>query len=365
MTEGNVDAFLSLRCVTKRFAAAAVVDTVTLDVLRGRFLTLLGPSGSGKTTLLMMVAGFIPPTEGAIVLNGRDITRTAPEKRNFGMVFQGYALFPHLTVEENVAFSLSVRGRPASEIRTRVGRVLDLVQMAHLGSRLPKQLSGGQQQRVAIARALAFDPDLLLLDEPLSALDKKLRLEMQEELGSLHRRLGTTFVCVTHDQEEALSLSDEVAVMRDGKVVQVAPPSTLYNAPRSRFVADFLGCGNFLEGVVTELAAGHLGYRCGGETFLHAPASPRLRVGDPVTMALRPEHIRIGREPETGWPNAVRGEVASSSFTGLRHQVRVGLASGASLAVSVPANGRDMPLSPGALVWLGWEPRATVMVDDD
>src|SRR4051812_45852863 len=245
--------FLSLQSLTRRYGDVRAVDNVSLDVERGRFLTLLGPSGSGKTTLLMMIAGFVAPTSGDVVIHGDVITHMPPDKRKFGMVFQGYALFPHMTVAENVAFSLDVRGRPAAEISTNVRRVLDMVQLTHLADRLPKQLSGGQQQRVAVARALAFDPELLLLDEPLSALDKKLRLEVQEELKDLHRRLGVTFICVTHDQEEALSLSDEIAIMRDGRVEQVGTPHGLYEAPRSRFVADFLGRSNFIAAVVSEV----------------------------------------------------------------------------------------------------------------
>jgi putative spermidine/putrescine transport system ATP-binding protein len=360
-----MSSFLSLEGLTKRYGATTVVKSVSLTMERGRFLTLLGPSGSGKTTLLMMIAGVVSPSAGEIVLDGRRLTNTPPEKRNFGMVFQGYALFPHLNVEENVAFSLSVRGRAAAEIRQRVRRVLDMVQLSHLAARLPKQLSGGQQQRVAIARALAFDPDLLLLDEPLSALDKKLRVSMQEELRSLHRRIGTTFICVTHDQEEALSLSDEIAVLRDGGLVQVDTPQMLYNRPRTRFVADFLGCGNFLDGVVADLAEDHFRYRCGEQLFVQAGREPNLQQGDKVVLALRPEHIRVAVTRPDHVENSLQGSIVSASYSGAHHQVMVDVGSGTRLVIAVPSGDSDMSMTVGAPVWLGWTPEATVRVDGD
>ncbi|MFL5334564.1 MAG: ABC transporter ATP-binding protein, partial [Geminicoccaceae bacterium] len=235
---------MELRAISKRYGTFTAVDAVSLRVERGQFLTLLGPSGSGKTTILMAIAGFVAPSEGAVLLDGRDITALPPERRDFGMVFQGYALFPHMTVAENVAFPLRVRGLSRAGRDAKVRAALDLVQLARFAERRPAQLSGGQQQRVALARALVFDPDLLLLDEPLSALDKKLRAELQEELKALHRRVGRTFVNVTHDQEEALSLSDQVAILNHGRLVQVGPPEVLYERPRTRFVADFLGKSN-------------------------------------------------------------------------------------------------------------------------
>ncbi len=358
-------AFLSVEELTKRYGGITVVDGVSLSVERGRFLTLLGPSGSGKTSLLMMIAGFVSPSAGRIVLDGRDLTNTPPDKRNFGMVFQGYALFPHLTVADNVAFSLSVRGRSSDEIRQRVRRVLDMVQMTHLAERRPKQLSGGQQQRVAIARALAFDPDLLLLDEPLSALDKKLRVGMQEELRSLHQRIGTTFICVTHDQEEALTLSDEIAVLRDGRLVQRDTPQALYERPRSRFVADFLGCGNFLDGTIVDIAADHFRYRCGEQVFVQAGGEPGLRAGDAIVLALRPEKIRVGAERPEQMPNALQGAIVSASYTGAHHQMMVDVGAQRRLAIALPSDKANSSLRPGAPVWIGWEPDATVQVHGD
>ena len=247
-TKGAAAHSLTLRGISKHYVAVRAVDDVDLVVPRGEFLTLLGPSGSGKTTILMMIAGFVHPTSGDILLDDREITHLPPEKRNFGMVFQGYALFPHMTVEQNVGFPLKVRRMGRAEAEPLISDVLDLVQLAHLRDRLPRQLSGGQQQRVALARALVFSPDILLLDEPLGALDKKLRTEVQIELKDLHRRVGTTFLYVTHDQEEALSMSDRIAIVRDGKFVQMGRPDELYERPASRFVADFLGKSNFFTG---------------------------------------------------------------------------------------------------------------------
>jgi len=261
---------LALREVSKHYGSVAAVDRVSLDVPRGQFLTLLGPSGSGKTTLLMIIAGFVEPTAGEVLVDGARITPLPPEKRNFGMVFQGYALFPHLTVFDNVAFPLKVRGVSRAAAADRIRGALDLVKLAPLAERYPRQLSGGQQQRVALARALVFTPDILLLDEPLSALDKKLRAELQWELKQIHRRVGTTFIYVTHDQEEALSMSDEIAIIRDGRVVQAGPPRLLYERPATRFVADFLGKSNFITGRVVAHEGDWLVYEAGGSRYVQA-----------------------------------------------------------------------------------------------
>ena len=239
---------LSLRNLSKVYGSLAAVDGVDLDVPRGSFLTLLGPSGSGKTTILMAIAGFVEPSGGSILLDDKDITRFPPDKRNFGMVFQGYALFPHMTVADNIWFPLKVRGVSKADAASKIKNALELVQMGHLAERYPSQLSGGQQQRVALARAIVFEPDLLLLDEPLSALDKKLRADLQWELKSLHQRLGTTFIYVTHEQEEALSMSDTIIILRDGQIEQQGGPGELYEWPATRFVADFLGPGRAAPG---------------------------------------------------------------------------------------------------------------------
>ncbi|MEM7440017.1 MAG: ABC transporter ATP-binding protein [Pseudomonadota bacterium] len=238
---------LQVRGVSKLFGTFRAVNDISLDIQKGEFLTLLGPSGSGKTTLLMMIAGFLDISEGDIALDGASIARVPAEKRNFGMVFQGYALFPHMTVRDNIGYALSVRKRPANEINARVDEMLELVQLQDFADRKPGQLSGGQQQRVALARALCFAPPVLLLDEPLGALDKKLRVEVQEQLKDIHRRVGTTFIYVTHDQEEALSMSDRIVIMRDGAIEQVGTPKELYERPVNEFTASFLGKSNFIQ----------------------------------------------------------------------------------------------------------------------
>jgi len=320
---------LTLRRLVKRYGALQAVAGVDLEIRRGEFLTLLGPSGSGKTTLLMMIAGFQDATEGDIHLDGQPITGTPAEKRNFGMVFQGYALFPHMTVADNIGYSLSVRGRPKAEIASRVAEMLELVQLTGKERRLPSELSGGQQQRVALARALAFSPPVLLLDEPLGALDRKLRVEVQEQLKDLHRRVGTTFIYVTHDQDEALSMSDRVVIMRDGQIEQVGSPEELYTRPRTEFAASFLGKSNFLQ-------------------------------RDGRRWSIRPERIDlvaqgIGR---------VSGRVVSLSYFGpvLKYQIETD--EHGPLEVDVDAWRGGPALQPGVQVGLDWKDDAAVPLDE-
>jgi putative spermidine/putrescine transport system ATP-binding protein len=354
---------LHIRNLSKHYGSVRAVDDVSFTVERGRFLTLLGPSGSGKTTILMAIAGFVEPTAGDILVDDRAITRLPPEQRNFGMVFQGYALFPHLTVSGNVAFPLQVRRRPKAEIAEGVRRALDLVQLGHLADRYPKQLSGGQQQRVALARALVFQPEMLLLDEPLSALDKKLRADLQWELKSLHERVGMTFIYVTHDQEEALSMSDEIAILRDGKVVQAGSPARLYDRPLTRFVADFLGKSNFLAGTVEMAEPGGFAYRCGGRRFRQAGAA--AAAGSPVLVSLRPEKIDLAAAAPADAANALPAEILRWSYfgTGVHFQVRAeGIG---ELTVTRPSWRLAVPLESGTRVWLTWEADASVPVADD
>ena len=246
-TPARLGAPLALQAIAKRYGGVTAVDRLSLEVASGEFVSLLGPSGSGKTTTLMMIAGFIIPSSGSILLDGKNITRLPPYRRNIGMVYQNYALFPHMTVGRNVAFPLRMRGVGRDEIARRVGRALELVQLKGLSERRPTELSGGQQQRVALARALVFEPPLLLMDEPLGALDKKLRQELQSEIKRIQRETRGTVIYVTHDQEEALSLSDRVVVLNHGRIEQVGPPGELYERPRTRFVAEFLGAANFLS----------------------------------------------------------------------------------------------------------------------
>lgn len=332
---------------------------MSLAVERGEFLTLLGPSGSGKTTILMCIAGFVAPDAGAVLLDGRDITPLPPERREFGMVFQGYALFPHMTVAENVAFPLRVRRLGAAARAEKVRAALDLVQLAGLEERLPRQLSGGQQQRVALARALVFEPAVLLLDEPLSALDKKLRAELQEELRALHRRVGRTFVNVTHDQEEALSLSDRIAILNHGRLVQEGSPTTLYERPRTRFVADFLGKSNFLRGVAQ---AGTVVVN--GVVLRHDTNGAALPHGAPTLLSLRPEKITLLQDGGTA-DNVADGRIATWSYLGAGFALSVETPALGMLRVALPSWRAPFAPRAGATVRLGWAADAAVPVADD
>ena len=355
---------VSLQGLSKHYGDLVAVDEVDLEITRGKFLTILGPSGGGKTTVLMAIAGFVEPSAGRILLDGRDITRLPPDHRNFGMVFQGYALFPHMTVAENLWFPLRVRGISKAGARDKVARTLELVQMGHLGDRYPAQLSGGQQQRVALARALVFEPDLLLLDEPLSALDKKLRADLQWELKSLHDRLGTTFLYVTHDQDEALSMSDEIVIMRHGRIEQRGAPGVLYERPATRFVADFLGKSNFIAGRAGPTSGDMLEVRAGGLTLRVETSEARVE-GSDVMVALRPEKVEITPEnspPDT--PNRVRGDITAFNYYGSSFHFRVRTEALGELMVASPAWTCAVDQAVGTPVWLGWRADASVIVAD-
>ncbi|MEX0808732.1 MAG: ABC transporter ATP-binding protein [Dongiaceae bacterium] len=356
---------LQFRGVAKHYGTVRAVDGVDLDVPRGEFLTLLGPSGSGKTTMLMMIAGFTGPTEGRILLDGRDITDLPPEKRNFGMVFQGYALFPHLSVFDNIAFPLKVRRQSGAEMKEKVHRALDLVQLRHLADRNPRQLSGGQQQRVALARALVFSPEILLLDEPLGALDRKLRQEVQIELKELHRRVGTTFIYVTHDQEEALSMSDRIAIVRDGKFVQVGTPDELYERPKTRFVAGFLGESNFLKGRVNATANGDISYDIGGATYRQKANGWVPASGDEILIAMRPEKVRIDAMRPAESVNAIEGTVRNWNYFGSSFHMTLAHPGVGDIVVSCPAWRTKITPENGARLWVGWDADAGVVVVDD
>ncbi|MDZ4736830.1 MAG: ABC transporter ATP-binding protein [Rhodospirillaceae bacterium] len=365
MTNNERGIGLQFRGVAKHYGTIRAVDGVDLDVPRGEFLTLLGPSGSGKTTMLMMIAGFTGPTEGRILLDGRDITDLPPEKRNFGMVFQGYALFPHLSVFDNVAFPLKVRRKSQEETRERVGKALDLVQLNNLADRNPRQLSGGQQQRVALARALVFNPEILLLDEPLGALDRKLRQEVQIELKELHRRVGTTFIYVTHDQEEALSMSDRIAIVRDGKFVQIGTPDELYERPKTRFVAGFLGESNFLKGQVNATANGDISYDIGGASYRQKANGRALASGEEILIAMRPEKVRIDAVRPAESANAIEGTVRNWNYFGSSFHMTLGHPGIGDIVVSCPAWRTKITPENGARLWVGWDADAGVVVDDD
>jgi putative spermidine/putrescine transport system ATP-binding protein len=351
--------YLKIENLSKNYGALAVVDDVSMDVARGEFLTLLGPSGSGKTTLLMMLAGFIRPSSGSIQINDRQLVGLPPEKRNFGLVLQGYALFPHMTVAENVGFSLKIRGRSKAEVEQAVRRSLDTVQLSHLWDRFPKQLSGGQQQRVAIARAIIFQPDLLLLDEPLSALDKKLRMEVQSELRDLNRRLEMTFICVTHDQEEALSLSDTVAILKSGRIEQVDTPRGLYTKPQSRFIAEFLGRSNFLKGEVIGSNRDGVSYRL-GNTILHQEGSGLPEHGS-ITISIRPEEFKLSTSEDNLPQNRLRAVVKGLSYAGADCYIELALPDGGRVTVRTEAT-RNLASEQEA--WIGWSPNDGVRVSD-
>ena len=348
------DALVTFRGVQKTYdGASLVVRDLNLDIQRGEFLSLLGPSGSGKTTTLMMLAGFESPTAGEISLNGVPITRTPPHKRNFGMVFQNYALFPHMTVAENIAYPLHVRKIPRAELEAKVKRALEMVQMDTMGMRYPAQMSGGQQQRVALARALVFDPQLVLMDEPLGALDKQLREHMQIELKALHRRLGVTFVYVTHDQAEALTMSDRVAVFNDGRIQQIDRVDRLYETPVNRFVANFVGDNAVLQAKV---------HATNGDTCdVVLPSGERLQginvnragVGDAVQCSVRPERIELA---EAARPNTVSGTVMDIIYFGDHLRLRCKLPSEAEVMVKLALGHSAVP-TPGHRVHLHAPPQ--------
>ncbi|MGH2374834.1 MAG: ABC transporter ATP-binding protein [bacterium] len=349
---------VELREVSKHFGAVVAVDRVSLQVRRGEFFSLLGPSGCGKTTTLRMIGGFEYPTAGDVLLRGSVVTDVPPYRRATNMVFQHMALFPHLTVFENIAFGLRLRRAPAATIARKVDAVLQLVDLPGYGGREIHQLSGGQKQRIAIARALVNEPAVLLLDEPLGALDLKLRLQMQGELKALQHRLGTTFIYVTHDQGEALTMSDRVAVMNAGAVEQIGSSEEIYTRPQSRFVAAFIGEANFLDGrVVGSGPAGVLVQVDGLRVWAAGDGAPE---GTAVTISVRPEHVKLGAAAgDTA--NKWDGRVADVTFMGPVVRARVTLAGGVAVIAEVH-NDAAVGLTPGAATVAGWSPRHTVVL---
>ncbi len=342
--------------VSKRFDSVLAVAEVDFTLEKGAFLTILGPSGCGKTTLLRMIAGFIEPTAGEIWIHGRPVGDLPPYRRSIGMVFQKLALFPHMTAAQNIAYPLRMRGFPRDEIGERVERYLRLVQLEGLGGRRIHELSGGQQQRVAIARALVFEPDLLLLDEPLAALDRKLRQEMQLEFRRIQRELGVTTVNVTHDQREALVMSDRVMVMDAGRIQQMAVPETLYHRPENRFVAGFLGLTNFLPGEILEARDGRVRLRIGERLVEGRTADPDIAPGTTVEAALRAERLRIlDEEPGEGW-ETVEAEILEVVFEGERlvYSARAETFGDVALRFVDADPLRHRTHRPGERVRLGW-----------
>ena len=350
--------------VSKRFTSTTAVDGLSLDIFAGEFFALLGPSGCGKTTLLRMLAGFETPDDGRVLLDGADLAGVPPHRRPVNMMFQSYALFPHLSVEGNVAFGLKQDGLPKDEIAKRVSDMLALVKLAGFGGRKPHQLSGGQRQRVALARALVKRPRVLLLDEPLTALDKKLRGETQFELMHLKEQLGLTFVIVTHDQEEAMTVADRIGVMDHGRLVQVATPSELYEQPSSRWVADFIGDVNLIEGRIVGT---------GAETVIESPVAGRLRAGaaspakpgDTVWVALRPEKARLAlNQPSAASENCVAGTVRDIAYLGDFSIYKVELAGGFVMQAAAANVTRliERPITWDDRVWLTWARDAGVVL---
>jgi putative spermidine/putrescine transport system ATP-binding protein len=311
--------FLEIENLNKDFGGGSGVRRFDIRVERGEFVSFLGPSGCGKTTTLRMVAGFEEPTSGAIRIDGREMVGLRPNQRNIGMVFQSYALFPNMTVSENVAFALKIARRPQEEIKTRVGEMLEMIKLPQLGDRYPYQLSGGQQQRVALARALAGRPQLLLLDEPLSALDAKIRASLRAEIRDLQRQLKITTIYVTHDQEEALAMSDRIVVMSEGRIEQVGTPFEIYNRPATRFVASFVGTLNVLDGVVADAEKGLM--KVDGQDVRLAGSLAGAKVGDACSLSLRPEAVGL-RVPLAG-ENVLYGAIEDVSFLGAIVRVKV------------------------------------------
>jgi len=345
------DAFVAFDHVQKSYdGEVLVVKDLNLHIAKGEFLTMLGPSGSGKTTCLMMLAGFETATSGQILLDGRSINNIPPHKRGIGMVFQNYALFPHMTVAENLSFPLEVRGMTKSDREAKVARALDMVQMGDFGGRRPAQLSGGQQQRIALARALVFDAELVLMDEPLGALDKQLREHMQYEIKHIHERLGVTVVYVTHDQSEALTMSDRVAVFDDGRIQQLAPPDDLYERPTNAFVAQFIGENNKLLGTVREVSDGKATVELDNGLKVSALAINCGAVGSRTMLSIRPERVQLDGKGQ----NVTTAKVLERIYLGDHIRCRMAVAGDDQFIVKVPNSSGTGILQEGAETTISW-----------
>jgi putative spermidine/putrescine transport system ATP-binding protein len=351
-------AFLQIQRLRKTYDDVVAIDNVSLDIKRGEFMTFLGPSGSGKSTTLYIVAGFQEPTEGRVLLDGKPLLSVAPNKRNIGMVFQRYTLFPHLTVGENVAFPLRVRRRPDAEIKQKVEKMLGLVHLSEFRDRMPAQLSGGQQQRVAIARALAYDPPVLLMDEPLSALDKKLREEIQLELRRIHQETGVTILYVTHDQEEALRLSDRIAVFNKGRIEQCGTGEELYANPASKFVANFIGNSNFLPVRVTASNAEQSSGIFPNGLAISTAGNPTLSAGDDGTLMVRPEQMRIRALGASNGSAGLPVTVRDITYLGDAMHYAVATPWEQEISIRMPASDhRDSGLVIGTQALVDWDTR--------
>ena len=354
--------------VVKRYpdAATAAVDGVSLEIAAGEFFALLGPSGCGKTTLLRLLAGFETPDAGRILIDGQDMAAVPPYARPTNMMFQSYALFPHMSVADNVAFGLKQDKRPRAEIEQRVAAMLDLVKLGPLARRKPGQLSGGEKQRVALARALIKEPKLLLLDEPLTALDRKLREETRFELVRIQQRVGITFLLVTHDQEEAMSMAGRIAVMDRGSIAQLGAPAEVYERPANRFVAGFLGAVNLLNARITDFEHGIATLECAeaGAMLTASPERP-LVPGTLVTLAVRPEKLLLGSTPNPAWANTLGGTLRGVAYRGEASDIEVELASGKVIRATIANADRQARthLALGQKIFLGWRRDAGVVLE--
>ncbi|QIG52203.1 ABC transporter ATP-binding protein [Nordella sp. HKS 07] len=356
--------FLEIRNLVKRYGSAVAVDGASLSIAKGDFLTLLGPSGSGKTTILMAIAGFVKPTTGEIVLSGRDLVPLEPEERDLGIVFQGYALFPHMTVAQNVAFPLELRKWKPDAIARRVEETLAMVDLARLADRRPAQLSGGQQQRVALARCLSYQPDLLLLDEPLSALDRQLRARLQDELKSLHQKVGVTVVNVTHDQDEALSMSTHIAVINGGRIVQYGTPDDIYENPATRFVARFIGRSNVVAIERLEAKGDTASALIAGKWL---PVTGNPAITGKAALSLRPEMIEIGatdKDGATGRHVAMDAHIENCVYHGGTTALDLRTAIG-PLRAEMPTSRLGIKPTPGSVVRASWPVHAGRIVSED
>ena len=360
----STDAFVVFDHVQKSYdGTSLVVKDLNLAIGKGEFLTMLGPSGSGKTTCLMMLAGFETATNGEITLDGHPINQVPPHKRGIGMVFQNYALFPHMTVGENLSFPLEVRGMGKSDREAKVKRALDMVQMYAFINRRPSQLSGGQQQRIALARALVFDPKLVLMDEPLGALDKQLREHMQFEIKHLHESLGITVVYVTHDQGEALTMSDRVAVFNDGRIQQLAPPSDLYERPDNSFVAGFIGENNKLHGTLEDVSGGRATVRLTTGELIDATAVNESTKGQSTLVSIRPERVEYKPELLPAGAHTIDAEVLEFIYMGDMFRTRLRVAGSDDFVIKSRNTLGQRMLAPGEKIKIGWAPQDARALD--
>jgi spermidine/putrescine transport system ATP-binding protein len=360
-------AVVTLERVVKRFGGVTAVDDLSLDVARGEFFSMLGPSGCGKTTTLRMIGGFESPSEGVIRLDGRDVTDLPAYKRDVNTVFQSYGLFPHLNVFENVAFGLRRKGVGGPEVARRVGEALDLVSLAGYGKRRPAQLSGGQQQRVALARALVNHPQVLLLDEPLGALDLKLRKQMQLELKRIQGEVGITFIFVTHDQEEAMTISDRIAVMSKGRIEQLGPPEEVYERPATQFVAEFLGASNLIDGTYRGERDGWGTVELGEGDTIRIPRGAQSVAGSSVRVGVRPEklHVFANGSDVPGDHNSISATLRNAVFVGVSYQYFFDATGGRQLSAFDRNSGGGAIAAPGARVRLAWRPEHTFVIPAD